>query len=313
MMTKMKKIQYLIFVFTGISVLLLAGCDPETITQTIYLQDIEVKGPISQPPLHITNGQKAGTVSFSPKVFINNKKSVSAQVEGHTKVNSQGFYQVDTVYNNDGTWYYTESNVNNFTFNGDNLTWNLPDAAMGIDLDICVSNHFAISGGFNYVVQRQKSLIGGSVGLGFYTEKEGNSTRFDAGIIWQSMSYDASSVVVTARSLSGTSSGTVDFFRDRDTENTINFFASLTYNTAFENLPVNFFISAGYFSQTIVGYEPRSTDVDFHPITNTTVIKEDLRGEATAGFLNVTPGIYKDITDWSRVILGVRLLKEIQR
>jgi hypothetical protein len=271
-----------------------------------------VKGPISQPPVRITNGQKGGTFTISPKVFINNKKSLSGYIDEHTKVNSQGFFQVDTFYNSDGSWYYRESNANNSNFKGDNFEWILPDALMGVDLDICLSDHVALSGGFNYIVQGQKSLIGGSVGFGFFTQKEGTSTRFDAGIIWQSMFYDAMSVVVTTRSTSTSSSSTVGFFRDRDKESTVNFFASLTYNSAYESLPINFFLSAGYFSQTVIDFKTIDTDVEYHLFSNTTVITEDLRSEATAGFIHITPGIYKDITEWSRVILGVRLLKEVQ-
>jgi hypothetical protein len=164
----MKKIKLVFIVFASATFLFVTGCG--TTTQTIYLQDIEVEGPISQPPLHITNGQKAGSVTISPKISVNKGQTITGRVD-HSPVNGDGIYQANRISNGDGTWRYEPSDENRLPYFGDNLTWNMSDASMGVDLDLCVSDHFALTGGLNYVVQEQNSLIGGSAGLGIYSEK----------------------------------------------------------------------------------------------------------------------------------------------
>jgi hypothetical protein len=292
---------------------LITGCSTTTITQTLYLQDIEIDGPVSQPPLHITKGQKSGTVTVSPKISINSQKSVTGRIEGHTNVNSQGLFQVDTLFRGDGTWIYQESNANIYRYNSNNLKWNLPDASMGFDLDLCLSDHFALSGGLNYIVINQNSLVGGSVGLGVFSEKDGHSFRFDGGLLWQSLYYDAATVMVTTTEPpTGPTTTEVTFFRDRDKSSSVNFFTSFTYNSAFNDFPVNFFINLGYFSQSLADFEPGETDIRHYPFSYTTKILEDTRGEASTAFFNITPGIYTDINQFSRLIFGVRVLNETQ-
>ena len=309
----MKYKKYLLLSFVLIGFIFFTGCDPTTITQTLYLQDIKIEGPVSQPPLHITKGQKSGTITISPRISINTEESVAGRIDGHTDVNSRGFYQVDTLYRNDGTWIYKESNANNSRYNSNNLKWSLPDASIGVDLDLSVSDHFAFFGGLNYVVHNQKTLTGGSAGLGVFSEKEGHSFRFDAGILWQSLFYDAATVMITTTDLpSGPTTTEVTFFRDRDKSSSVNFFTSLTYNSAFDDFPANFFINLGYFSQSLADFEPGETDIDHYPFSYTTTIVEDTRGEATTSFFNISPGLYIDLNPWSRVIFGVRILKETQ-
>ncbi len=43
------------------------GCT--TINQTLYLQNIEVSGPMNNPPLNITTDQKARCIHFFYEVF----------------------------------------------------------------------------------------------------------------------------------------------------------------------------------------------------------------------------------------------------
>jgi hypothetical protein len=310
-MKKYKK--YLLLFSALLTLIFFTGCDPTTITQTLYLQDIKIEGPVSQPPLHITKGQKSGTVTVSPKITINSQKSVAGRIEGHTNVNSHGLFQVDTLFEGNGTWIYQESIANRYTFDSNNLTWSLPEASMGFDLDLCLSDHFALSGGLNYIVINQNSLVGGSVGLGFFSEKDGHSLRFDGGLLWQSLYYDAATVMVTTTDPpSGPTTTEVIFFRDRDKSSSVNLFTSLTYNSVFDNFPVNFFINLGYFSQSLADFEPGETDIREYPFSYTTKILEDTRGEASTAFFNITPGIYTDINQFSRLIFGLRMLNETQ-
>ncbi|MFC2103665.1 hypothetical protein ACFLSS_04470, partial [Bacteroidota bacterium] len=72
-----------------------------TTTQTIYLQDIEVSGPILTTPIHITDSTKTPSITISPKFSFNTQKSVNGLVEGHTKINENGIFAVDSIANSD--------------------------------------------------------------------------------------------------------------------------------------------------------------------------------------------------------------------
>ena len=288
----------------------LVGCT--TINQTIYLQNIEVTGPMNNPPLNITIDQKRGSFTISPRFTINDNKQISGRIEKHSFVDLQGIYRVDTVFNNDGSRYYKESNLNSREFSGNNLRWNLPSFSAAVNMDYSVGNHVALNMGLNYSVQNQSDFLGGNAGIGFFSENEGSAFRFDAGIMWQSLSYEAWTVVITEeKPLFGSASTSVDFFKDRGKSTYWNPYASLTFNTSSNTSPLNFFINLGYFSQTLFDFEPSSPNPEYYPF-GLTVITNDQRGESTTSFLNLTSGVFINMTEKSRVILGVRLMKETQ-
>jgi len=297
--------KYIIILF-ACTLIFLTGCT--SVTETIYLQDIKVSGPVNNPPIHITSGQKAGDVTISPRITINPLKSLTGKVDGHTAVDSKGSYRVDTVFN-DNKWIYIPSNQNNYEYTGKNVKWNMPNVSAAIDIDLAVSNKIALFGGLNYSVQNQTDLIGGSAGIGIYTDRQNYGFRLDAGISWQQMNYDAASVVVTEVRNGSDKTTYVDFYRDRNKSSDITFFGTFTYNTKLTDFPFNFFINAGYFGQSLFDFEPRTMDMNF-VLFNTRVI--DARGEGTAAFLTITPGIYQEMNDFGRVMFGIRMLKETQ-
>ena len=93
-------------------------------------------------------------------------------------------------------------------------------------------------------------------------------------------------------------------------------FINLTFNTASKNWPINFFINAGYSNQKLIDFEPKDYDNKYYywlPAYdyNREVI-EDLRGESTAGFINITPGLYFRLSESSRIAAGVRFFFETQ-
>ena len=63
----------------------LQGCT--TVNQTIYLQNVEVNGPIKAPPLSITKDKKNEQATISVGVNFNNTKNVQGVVGEHSKVN----------------------------------------------------------------------------------------------------------------------------------------------------------------------------------------------------------------------------------
>jgi hypothetical protein len=297
--------KYILLLFSC-ALFFLTGCT--SVTETIYLQDIKVSGPVNNPPIHITSNQKAGDITVSPRITINSLNSLSGRVDGHTFVDSKGNFRVDTVFN-DNNRIYVPSNQNNYEFKGKNVKWNMPNVSAAIDIDLAVSNKIALFGGLNYSVQNQTDLIGGTAGIGIFTDRQNYGFRLDAGISWQQMNYDASSVVVTEIKDGPSNTTYVDFFRDRNKSSDITFFGSFTYNTKLQNFPLDFFINAGYFGQSLFDFKPESMNTDFFFLTKRVV---DARGEGTAAFLTITPGFYHEINDFGRIMFGIRMLKETQ-
>lgn len=265
--------------------LLLIGCT--TTNQTLYLQQAEVTGPISQPPIHLTDSIDTPSVFFSPKLSYNTKKTLTGNVS-----NSGGYYSPDTI----------------IVPLDSSLTWNMSTIYAGLDIDLILSSRFAISLGVNYSSQSSFEVWGGNFGIGFFDYNKGSSFRFDLGLNIQSIQYDAYTVVssVTTGFFGGTDEY-IAYFNDVGKSTSFNPYLNFTYNTSYKTWPVNLFINAGYSIQTLFSFEPRSS---YYALGTYTIT--DLRGKATAGFINFTPGIYFFVGESNRVLLGSRFFLETQ-
>jgi len=263
---------------------LLISCT--TIKQTLYLQQAEVYGPISQPPIHLTDSSDTPSVTFSPKLSYNTKKTLTGNVSQRT-----GFTVSDTI----------------FVPSENSLIWNMSTVYAGLDIDLILSRKFAISLGVNYSSQSNFESWGGIVGIGFFDYNKGSAFRFDVGLNIQSMSYDAYTVVSTVTTGFGETDEYIAYYNDVGKSTSFNPYANFTYNTAYKSWPVNLFINAGYSIQTLFNFEPRTSYYAFGTFTVT-----DLRGKATAGFFNFTPGIYFFLGESNRILLGSRFFLETQ-
>ena len=287
--------------------LLFICCSPSTTVTKIYLQDIEVSAPINQSPVHITDSTQTG-ITVSPRISFNTKKTLQGKIDNHTLVNSKGLFQIDTVFNNDGTFYFKETaGANKYPFNGNNLRWTLAELTASVDFDFKVSRSVSLFMGANYSVVNQKSLWGGLVGLGLMSSGKNTGIRVDLGLNIQEMPYDAYTLVsVTQTGPSGTSNYVVDYL-DALSDTHFDPFINLTFNSSNPDWLFNIFVQAGYSIQSLVDFTPE-TEVDHNPFYyNNVSITEDLRGEATAGLINITPGIFFNFGDTGRVLVGTSL------
>ena len=308
----MKKI-FLIGLFFGLT-FLLGSC---TTVQTLYLQDVEVTGPFNQSPIHITDSTDTPSGTLSMRFSYNPEKEIIAKSEGTPMVNSQEFFQVDTFYNNDGTITYKETpGVNNYPYQGQNLTWNFAVVTAGLDLDLKLSRNFALFAGVNYAGGNNKSLWGGTGGIGFFGINNGIAFRLDAGLHFQSIAYDAFTIAdIKETFFFGSTDEYVLFYHDIDKSTHFDPFANFTFNTAKKDWLLNIFINAGYSIETLLDFEPKTIDYTWFPlppfIFDETIIS-DFRGETTAGFIHVASGIYFNVTEHSRIIIGARFFFETQ-
>jgi len=304
-------IKHFKIIFFCIFVLTLFGC---TTIETLYLQDVEVIGPINQSPIHITDS--SGTsVTISARFSYNPEKEMKAKTEGTPKVNEDGFYQVDTIYSN-GTITYKKSNENRFQYQGQNLTWKFATVTAALDFDFKLSRNFALFAGVNFAGGNSKSSWGGTGGLGVFGFKNGLAFRLDAGVHIQSIAYDAYTIAeVKETSFWGSTEEYVIFYHDIDNSTHFDPFVNFTFNTAKTDWVLNIFINGGYSVQSLLDFEPRTIDYEWFPLlpfiyqTTTTI---DFRGETTAGFLHFTPGVYFNLAEQGRILIGARFFYETQ-
>lgn len=306
-------IKYFKIIFICIFVLILFGC---TTVQTLYLQDVEVTGPINQSPIHITDSTETPSVTLSMRFSYNPEKEIKATTDGTPNVNSQGFYQVDTTYNN-GTITYTKTpGANTFPYPGQNLTWDFATVTTGLDFDFKVSRNFALFAGVIYAGGNNKSLWGGNAGIGVFGINKGIAFRLDVGLQIQSIAYDAYTIAeVQETGIFGSTDEYVIFYHDIDNETYFDPFVNFTFNTAKKDWILNIFFNAGYSVQTLLDFEPQTYDYlwyPFPPFIYGETITSDFRGETTAGFIHFTPGIYFNFTEQSRLLIGARFFYETQ-
>jgi hypothetical protein len=297
-----------------VSVMFLYGC---TTYKTLYLQDVEVSAPINQSPVHITDSTDIPSFTFSIRFSYNPEKEIKTKTDGTPLVNSQGFYQVDTTYNSDGTITYTKTpGVNRYPYPGQNLTWNFATVTTGLDLDLKLTRNFAFFSGVNYAGGNNKSLWGGSFGLGVFGINDAIAYRLDAGLQFQSIAYDAFTIAeIKETSLFGSSEEYVLFYHDIAKPAHFDPFVNFTFNTAKREWVANFFINAGYSIQTLLDFEPKTYDYlwyPFPPFIWGETITSDFRGETTAEYFHFTPGVYFNLSEQNRIVIGARFFYETQ-
>ncbi len=262
---------------------LFTGCG--TTTETVYLNELSVNGPIVQPPLHLTDKPVAGELHALPRASVAPRREIETVTDGNVYTPDHGFPGKN------------------------NLHWSVPSTQFGIDFDYMLSDRFALSFGLTYAPTNRQESWGGNAGFGFPFAGEVVSGRMEVGVQFQSMWYDARSVVVTRHTSwgSGATTTNVSYFHDIDRSTPWNVFATLTVNSHTEHF-VNFFGSVSVSRQTLATFEPTDEDV---LVLDANYHYTDARAEQTTTFVFVTPGVIFTVSPSVRLIAGARLMKSI--
>ena len=278
----MKSIITELFYFSIIT-LLVTGC--VAVEETLYLRDADVTGALPHTPIHLTDSTEYPSVTLSPKFSFSTGNYLKGEVEQYSTYNS-----LDTVF------IPTDSKLN----------WDITSVNAGFDMDIRVFKAFAVSLGIDYSSRTEFSAISGYLGVGFIQYNEETAFRVDLGLHLHQMRYDAYTVVHTVTTnFFGERDEYVGFYHDVGNSMQIDPYINLTFNTTYKNWPVNFFINAGYIIHTLFSFRPTTTYLFMGPYT-----VHDLRGSSTAGFINITPGVYLDFGESGRVLIGSRFYFE---
>lgn len=280
---------------------LISGC---TVTQSVYLQDVNVRGPVFQPPVLVTDSLKQDQFRLSPRITFSNKAVLDGRIDGHTMVNRSGEYKLDTMHNGNEVTFKEPSGENVMPFRGKNLRWTIPDVDFAITGEYTFGKQLAFTFGANYAAVGTDAFWGGNIGLGLCTEGKRMAFRFDGGLHWSTLSYDALTVVVTRIGGVFGSSEDIAVFHDRSRQTRLGFYISSTMNTKFRDWPLNLFASIALSKQRLTDYEPRESALAYPFYTS--VYVSDARANASITFLTVTPGVYFSAGESQRVLAGVR-------
>lgn len=270
---------------------LLIGC--ATVEQTIYFGDVEVNAPICPPPTHINVNKDVGNVTISPRFTAT---SSNQTIVGST----EGRYNRTFNFGNDST-YRAKSK---------NLTWNISKYTFGLDVDFKVSKTFSIFGGFNYSGDGQTELKGGNIGLGFHNHEVNPIVRFDIGITIQDYDYTAITIVYTRTTGIFGNDEYWSIYGDRGSSTNINPFGALTINSSYDSSIFNWFITGGFFTQNLLGFEPGTSSYPIFLFT-TSYTEVDKRSDMLAGFLFFNPGISLSLNRQIRILLSAKMNYEM--
>lgn len=274
----MKSSQVSLLLLTS-SMLLFSAC--VSVKDEIFLQNMKIEGSPSQPPVHVTGADREkGSLYASPHISISSGTVTTA---------------LDQQYDRPVPDSLTE-------FKAKGLSWDLPRASFGIDLDYAASNTLALNGGVAASVGEGKQLMSLYGGIGLFSADEDVSFRFDIGLQYSDIRYQGATVILrTAGSIRDTI-----YFLDRGKDFQLNLYANLTVNSSNES-GLNWFLQLGINPQTLTSFVPsRGASQDPTPFA-----VSDLRAESSVFWLNATPGLYFSLPKDRRILLGVRLMREL--
>jgi hypothetical protein len=252
---------------------LLSGC---VVSQQFYLEDAHVSGPMNQPPVYVTRDMKDGQIRVAPHLSYNTDRLLSGKVPESGDMSSSM----------------------------KEITWALPEFTFGVGADFVTGQHTAIAAGWNFGVANGQGSWNGYLGIGLFSEGPEVGIRFDAGVQLRALQHDARVMVVTTSGgIFGSSSVDTGYYHDRGTDRALDFYGALTLNTKFDSWPFNVFLNAALTRQSLLDYSP-STWSEFHPYTY--VGSMDINVSSRATFLILSPGVYVELGQNSRLLVGAR-------
>lgn len=308
----MKTRIYIIFLLAAI--LILSGCSPyEQVEDTIYLQNASVKTSLFQIPIFLND--ESSQFIIRPHLSLGKLNSAAGSVGEHTKVNSSGLYQVDTL--SDG--YREPSGANSFNYKGSNFQIKNNDFTLGLDLDIFFSQKFGLSGGIGFSEVENVSFSNYRVGIALRDHSGITGIRFDAGVAWMETQNDIRSVIVrtTKEWGSSTTESHIIFTRDKDLQHNTAYYLNLGLTLRPPESPIGVFINLGYINQQLLDYEPYSYDEDYYqqiwfPWYNEgEYYQSDLRSEYNAGLLDLSGGVLFNFMPTMKLAAGVKYYTEL--
>jgi hypothetical protein len=255
---------------------LLSGC---VVTQTVYLNQIDVEGPIASVPITPRIDPDPPTVQLTPRIAF----STSSEMTGT----------------------YTGSSTNVSPRGDGDLTWKFPAAEFGLDMLIMGSEHFGanLGGSLSTVSGHSQGMF--RLGFLYSSVNEGTGISLEAGLQWTSLRVRARTMVITEVVSVFGDGQYVDYFDDTQNSTGLGGYLGLTVNTIRTESTINLFVNGGVVWQQLLGYSAHTRDFilgpgDYH--STAPYLHESLV------FLDLTPGITFELGSGNRILIGGRLV-----
>jgi hypothetical protein len=259
---------------------------------TVYLQDVHVEAPYASPPLFLSQENAEGDVRVAPRVSVTSGQKLGGRINGHSKVNDRGVYQLDTIPSGGGFKYIERVGVNKKEFQGRNFRWEPTNVNASLQVEYATSKRIALVGGFDFSSGSSQSYLGANLGMGFLFQSKSIGGRFDFGVQFASGKYYVDYVVATSRT--GFEDAEVQFFTKEAKEMHAGYYSSFTFNTRFEG-GVEAFLQLAINRQNLLDFSAG------------TMLVADYTVAQSASFFTITPGVVVSLSPSTRVMTGVRL------
>ncbi len=280
---------FIVYLFTGCS------------SSDAYLQNMNVETNPIRHSIRITENRQKNDIILRPYFNFNSNKTLKTNNDQHTKVNDVGEYLIEKSVDQN---YYTESGgINIYDFSGENLFWNIPNWQGGVDVDFAASNTFALTGGFNLSNINDRYLMDENVGIAFFKESESWAWRFDANLKYTEAANTYQFALVESKTITTGETRKVYLLNEKTKNSFWNFAFLYTVNSRRRDWPLNYFFNFGIGWQTFydLNVDTKSWNL-FGSYSN-----NDL--SYNLNYLSFSTGIYKNILDSGRLVLGIRFTK----
>ncbi len=284
----MRKKVCALLVTSALCAMLMTGCG--TVEETIYFGDIDTQAPIALPPVRPAVSNEPGSFTLSPRITFHSGN------------------RYETATSNNYNKHRLSFDTSTVSVRNRNLHWESPKVTADFTFDFVLTSRIALTGTFRYAVMDNIDLSGGSLGIGILGKLDNPTLRLDGGITFQQNHYDATTVVYTkTTSWGGSFSEKVTYFRDIGKATNFNPYLTITLASVMPTSIFNYSVTAGYFTQNIIGFEPER---NYFPNTGSYSVT-DLRSDYTAGFIYIQPGAVLSVSENLRLLVSAAFLKEV--
>ena len=279
------------------------GCSVST-----NLQSVDVSGSLHQPAVHLQRPTVKPGFRITPWLSVNTQQEQTGRFPGHTNVNRNGVYQVDTTFIS-GEMEFTESSANVYPFKGQNFSWRLPRMNGGLDVDLDISETVSLFGGIGLSGIDNEAYWSARAGMGYQFGTERIAARFDGGLTWETI---ASSVHYVRRIEPLFSSTTyVDFFGEGQRTMRLGYYGALLLQSRGEETV--FFAQMAFGMQSIMTLTFPSgslgSGTTMHTGNGSSAGESDIN---KMKFISITPGIAFKLAEDMRLVTGVRFTSETE-
>lgn len=280
-MNTWEKIRGYIFIISGIVIAAGSGISLESCTviqQTAIINNVNIDGNIHQVPIRVNDGNMTGHVRITPNISILPVQRTTGTIKVPTYNAVELLPRYDSLSNN--------------------LRMNLPTYVIGLGLDYGLSDLFSLSADGNYYRVDGKQSFESDIGLALTFGGDQVASRLEAGAEFESSSYSAVIDQYKVFESGGLFNLNVDSAAYKSSYTTsgnnpsVDFYVNFTMNSRIKHSRVNWFARVGYGFISILSPSLPSAQNE----------------QRAVGFLTFTPGVFYDINDWSRLVVGCRFM-----